>query len=232
MPNYMTTAQDDVWKQAAAAQAAAGTGPEKISSGTNPQTGFAADMGYTPEAMGALWETPWAVLPDVFKAFQNPNAQAGPGYQALRDFGADPLTLYNIMVGATKDMTSSSGNAPGNYANWLASLYGSLGERGGRGFSGRELISNIFNPGGGSTLKQVLTAGDAATQLRTVFNLIREATNVGVNPMAARAYQAQVARLGDLAVNQTLKQNAGEGANAVPVYETLRKLMAGQGYRG
>lgn len=237
-PNTIEQAARTTSQTAADRERAAGTfgGGESVANGSNPVGGFAGRMGYTPEALGALWESPWTILPDVFRAFKQPGATSGPGYQALRDIGADPLTLYNIMVGGKKSMAGQKGevegDAVGNYANWLASLYGTLGSRGGRGFAGQELLQNIWNPDKGSTLEQLEAAGDASTQLRTVFNLIREATNAGVNPVAARAYQAAAARMGDLAVNQTLSQGAGEGANAVSVAQTLRKLMAGQGYNG
>lgn len=196
-----------------------------VTSGTNPGWGFAAR--YNPSQLQTIWESPWAVLPDVFSKFQNPSAMAGPGYQALRDLGADPLTLYNIMVGSDANFAKTGTNAPADYANWLKNLYQSYGTVGGRGFSGRELLQNIFHPGANSSLAQILTAGNADTQMRTLFNLIREASNVGMNPVAARAYQAAAARTGDLAVNQYMKENADSAGNTMPVYERYRQLAAG-----
>jgi hypothetical protein len=201
-----------------------------LTMGMNPSTGFSQQ--YNPsQLMGTIWDSPWAVLPDVFKGINT----AGPGYQALRDFGADPLTLYNIMVGGKSDFNDSStpGNAPGNYANWLNNLYTSMGTTGGRGFNAGELISRIFNPAGSETgpsssLYKILTAGDASTQMRTLFNLLRDASNVGMNPLAARGYQAYASRAGDAALNAMLKDNtAGGGANNVPVYQYLRQHAPG-----
>lgn len=191
--------------------------------GTNPATGFASR--YNPSQLASIiWETPWAILPDVFGGMKT----QGPGYQALRDFGADPLTLYNLMAGYNNDLSGSEGgNAPGNYANWLAGMYQSMGTKGGRGFSGYELLKQLFNPQANSALSNILNAGDGATQMRTLFNMAREASNVGLNPLAARGYQASLARAGDTALNQMMNQNSGQGANNMSVYQLLRQNNPG-----
>lgn len=192
--------------------------------GTNPLSGFA--NRYNPNQLENVWQNPWAILPDVYK---NMNL-AGGGYQGLRDLGADPLTLYNIMAGRNSDL---AGEGVGGYTNWLANLYSTLGKVGGRQFSGKELLTSIFSPVGGegannqSALYNILTAGDASTQLRTLFNLTRDASNVGFNPLAARGYQSALARTGDKALNQMMRTGSGEGANNVPIYQLIRQLAPG-----
>lgn len=204
------------------------TAANGIKSGTNPGTGFSRQ--YNASQLQNLWETPWAILPDVFKGINT----TGSGYQALRDIGADPLTLYNLMAGRNNSLSGEEGgNAAGNYGNWLAQLYGSMGTAGGRGFNGAELLGNLFNPVGGegkqtqSALYNILTAGDASTQMRTLFNMAREASNVGMNPLAARGYQAALARTGDTAINRMMHDDANEGANNMPLYQLIRQLAPG-----
>lgn len=187
--------------------------------GSNPLYGFAAR--YNPSQLENIWSNPWAILPDVFPGMD----MRGAGYQALRDIGADPLTLYNIMAGQGGDL--SGGTATGNYANWLANLLASYGSVGGRGFSGRELLSSVFNPGEGSALENILTAGDASTQMRTIFNMLRDASNVGLNPLAARGYQAAAARAGDQAINKMMTSGSNEGVNNMPIYQVLREIAPG-----
>jgi hypothetical protein len=197
--------------------------------GMNPATGFAAR--YNPSQLGNVWDSPWAILPDVFRGMN----MAGPGYQALRDIGADPLTLYNIMVGGGTDFLSGGGNAAGNYANWLNNLYSSMGQTGGRGFNAGELISRLFNPrnnpsvdGGVSSLYNILTAGDAGTQSRTLFNMLRDSANVGMNPLAARGYTAAATRGLDQVLNAIMNDpSTGGGANNTPVYQLFKQYAPG-----
>ncbi len=193
--------------------------------GTNPLTGFASR--YDPSQLEQIWQSPWAILPDVFPGM---NLQ-GPGYQGLRDIGADPLTLYNIMAGRSDSL--GGGTATGNYTNWLADLMKSYGTKGGRSFAGNELLHALFNPKGGegagtqSALYNILTAGDAGTQMRTLFNMARDASNVGLNPLAARGYQSALARAGDQAQNAMLNSNANQGANNEPVFQYIREHFPG-----
>lgn len=190
--------------QQAASQSGTGGGGN-FAGGTDPLSGFAGR--YNPANLGSvIWDNPWAILPDVFQGMNT----SAPGYQALRDFGADPLTLFNIMAGVNSDLT---GSGVGDYTNWLAGLYGQLGQTGGRAFNSRELLNNIFNPGQGSALSNILSSGDAGTQIRTLFNLIREATNAGMNPLAARGYQAMTARRGDDYLNNFIGSNSNQGAS-------------------
>ena len=198
--------------------------------GTNPLSGFASR--YNPNQLENIWSAPWTILPDVFQGMN----MAGPGYQGLRDLGADPLTLYNLMAGQKHDLSSGG---TGGYANWLADLYKSLGSVGGRQFSAKELLQSLFNPKkggttdtGGSTddqsaLYNILTAGDGATQMRTILNMARDASNVGMNPLAARGYQSAMARVGDQAVNQMMRTDSGQGANNIPVFELIKQLAPG-----
>lgn len=199
--------------------------------GTDPATGFASR--YTPSQLGNVWDSPWAILPDVFRGMN----MAGPGYQSLRDIGADPLTLYNIMVGGGTDFLDqrTTTNPAGDYTNWLNNLYASMGARGGRGFSAGELLGRLFNPrnnpgvpGGQSSLYNILTAGDAGTQMRTLFNMIRDSANVGMNPLAARGYTAAATREGDRVLNAIMNDPlTGGGANNVPVYQLFKQMAPG-----
>lgn len=194
--------------------------------GTNPLTGFA--QRYNPSQLDQVYRSPWTILPDVFQGINT----AGPGYQALRDIGADPLTLYNLMAGGRNDL---SAGGVGGYTNWLADLYKSMGTVGGRAFDGAELLRQLFNPrkpgsaqgADSSALFNILTAGDSNQQMSTIMNMARDAANVGMNPLAARGYTSALQRAGDTAINQQLKTNAGEGANNVPVYELLRQIAPG-----
>lgn len=209
-----TSAYSDTGTGSSTGVAANASNAEK--NGTNPLAGFASR--YNPSQLENIWSNPWAILPDVFSGMD----MRGGGYQGLRDIGADPLTLYNIMAGGQGSL--AGGTATGDYANWLANLYKSLGSVGGRGFSGRELLQGVFNPGEGSALENILTAGDASTQMRTLFNMLRDASNVGLNPLAARGYQAAVARTGDQAINQMMRTDSGSGANNTPIYQLIREI--------
>ena len=185
--------------------------------GTNPLNGFSSR--YTPALLNnIIWDSPWAVLPDTFSGIN----MAGPGYQALRDFGADPLTLYNIMNGAGGNDLTSAG--VGGFANFMNALYTSMGTQGGRAFSTRELLNNISGADPNSALGKIMLSGDAGTQVRTLFNLIRESTNAGMNPLAARGYQAAAARQGDQYLNQVINApDAASGAANQPFYQWMRQ---------
>jgi hypothetical protein len=205
-----------------AAQTAAATAPGNLSGafnqGTNIPGGFASQ--YNPSQLNAnIYQNPWAILPDVYK---NINMQ-GAGYQALRNLGADPLTLYNIMTGTGNTAGGATNGNASDYTNWLAALYSQLGQVGGRNFSAPEMLQNIFNPGSGA-LSQIEKAGDASQQLRTLFNLAKDATNVGINPLAARGYQAALSNAGDQAMNQMLHNNANSGPNNVPIYQLISQI--------
>lgn len=173
--------------------------------GTNPLEGFASR--YTPAMLEQAYQNPWYILRDVFSGVQ----EASPLYQALRDMGGDPLTLFNIAKGSQ----SKIGGGGEDFVNWLADTYANQGTVGGTDFSARELLGALFGQSqfgadAQNTLGQILGAGDMATQIRTLYNMARDVTNVGMNPLAARGYQAALAQAGDR-YGQTMM---GTGAGA------------------
>lgn len=150
---------------------------------------------YTPAMMEQVYENPWYILPDVF----NNIPSTSPLYQALRDMGGDPLTLYNIMAGSADG--SRAGGAS-DFINWLGSMFKEQGTKGGERLNAQTMLQNLFGQqkfGADSTssLGQILGAGDLSTQIRTLYNLARDASNVGMNPLAARGYQSALAQAGD-----------------------------------
>lgn len=187
-----------------------GTSGTTTSNGTNsgmdPYTGFASR--YAPGAlMNTIYDNPWYVLPDVFNGINT----SSPGYQYLRDFGGDPLSLFNIMNGGSGQLDGGAGA----YTNFLAEMYRNLGTPGGQGFSATELLNNIFNASNESSLGNILNAGDMNTQIRTLFNLLRDASEVSMNPLAARGYQSAVAQQGDRYGNEMLRTGAGDTTSPV-----------------
>jgi hypothetical protein len=170
-----------------------------MSQGLGDFNGWAAKQGFTPGALSNIYENPWFLLSSVFPGLAG--RESTPLYQSLRDFGADPLALYNIMMGSQGILDQGEGVAAGNdFANFLANLYKELGTPGGKGISAGDLIRSIFGEGGAgdkTSLGQILGTGDQGTQVRTLFNLLRDASNAGMNPLAARGYQGAVARAGD-----------------------------------
>ncbi len=186
----------------------AATATPNPSAGTSPTAGFASR--YTPALLNQAYENPWYILQDVFKGIST----AGPGYQALRDLGGDPLTLYNIAQGSQNKL----GAGADDFVNWLAETYKQQGTAGGRGFNAKELLGTLFSQqefGADSknTLGQVLGAGDMSTQIRTLFNMARDASNVGMNPLAARGYQSALAQAGDKYGVEQMQTGAGATMN-------------------
>lgn len=161
---------------------------------TTPATGSFADK-YTPAMMNQAYENPWYIINDVFQGVN----QTSPLYQALRDMGADPLALFNVIKG------SQDGAAPGGakeFVNWLAETYQKQATPGQSQFGAQDLIGRLFSQdkfGADSknTLGQILGAGDMSTQIRTLYNLARDASNISMNPLAARGYQSALAQAGD-----------------------------------
>jgi hypothetical protein len=164
-----------------------------------PTTGFA--NRYTPAMLSQLYENPWYVLPDVFQGIST----SSPLYQQLRDIGSDPLALYNMAKGANGVNTGGAED----FANWLAGTYQQMGTPGGQRIDTKQLLSNLFTAGENSTLGQVLGAGDMGTQIRTLYNMARDASNQ-LNPLAARGYQSALARLGDQYGNAQLGATADQ----------------------
>lgn len=188
------------------------TGTDPLSdpgAGMDPFTGFASR--YTPAMADAAYENPWYILQDVFPGMN----ESSPLYQALRDLGGDPLTLFNIIMGSQQKIDQGAGD----FINWLANMYGGMGEPGGAAFSAPDLISTLFGQtqfgaDAENTLGQILGAGDMSTQVRTLFNMLRDVSNVGMNPLAARGYQAAIAQAGDRYGNAQMK--AGEDTTMNP----------------
>lgn len=177
-------------------------------SGMSPMTGFASR--YTPAMADQAYENPWYLLADIFPGM----AESSPLYQALRDFGADPLTLFNIMQGSNQKIDQGAGD----FINFMDEFYRNLGTPGGQAIDTQALISTLFGQekfGADSenTLGQILGAGDMSTQVRTLFNMLRDASNVGMNPLAARGYQSAIAQAGDRYGNAQMKAGADSTMN-------------------
>lgn len=174
--------------------------------GMSAPTGWAGQQGFTPEMLADnIYDSPWWVLPYVFQGID----PSTPGYQALRDIGGDPMLIYNIMYGSNGLIPQES---HGDYANFLNTLYSGLGTSGGQGINARQLLSMIFgnNDPDNSTLGQMLSLGDASQQSRTLYNMIRDVTNMGMNPLAATGYQGAMARNLDRYGSQMLSTDAGD----------------------
>lgn len=184
--------------------------PPNPNAGMDPLSGFAAR--YNPAMLDQIYENPWYAISDAV-----PGAQpSSPLYQSLRDMGGDPLTLYNIIQGSRQKIDGGAED----FTNWLAGVYGNQARRGGQDFDANQLIQTLFGQTkfgdqSQNTLGQILGAGDMATQVRTLFNMVRDASNVGMNPLAARGYQAAIAQAGDRYGNAAMRDTAGTGASAM-----------------
>jgi hypothetical protein len=194
-----------------------------LTAGLAPLTGFAGR--YTPAMANQAYENPWYLLPDVFPGM----SQASPLYQALRDFGADPLTLFNILVGSQQKVDQGAGD----FINWLANLYGGMGTPGGATLDAGSLISTIFGQDkvgadASNTLGQILGAGDMSTQVRTLFNMLRDVSNAGMNPLAARGYQAAIAQAGDRYGNAQMKAGGDDTMSPGAWISANMPWLAGQ----
>jgi hypothetical protein len=90
------------------------------------------------------------------------------------------------------------GGGASDFTNWLANMYQQQGTVGGHRLDPKEMIQTIFNNGGAqNSLGNILGAGDMSTQVRTLFNMARDASNIGMNPLAARGYQSALSQAGD-----------------------------------
>lgn len=175
--------------------------------GMTPYGGFAGQ--YAPGSLKGIYENPWYILPDVFSGVD----MASPLYQTLRDINADPLALYNLIMGANQTFNSDAqGDAA--FTNWLAQMYQNLGTAGGKGFDVRQMLANLFaqdtSKDSESALNAVLRSGDVNQQVRFLYNLVRDATNVGMNPLAAAGYQSAMARQLDAYGNDVLRGDSGQ----------------------
>lgn len=192
-------------RRPAAAPAGAGSLP-----GLSPTRGFAAR--YTPSQLTNVYQSPWTILPDVFRGIQT----SSPGYQAMRDLGGDPLALYNVIKGSQGQL----GGGAADFTNFMADLYKGMGTPGGKGFNARDMVNAIFNTtktgaDATSSLGQILGAGDMSQQVRTLFNLLRDVAGVGMNPLAASGYQSALAQAGDRYTNAQMSLPAGQTSTAV-----------------
>ena len=199
------------------------------SDGFASPTGWAGQQGYTPEMLESIYQNPWFMLQDIFKGIKT----SSPGYQSLRDFGADPLSLYSIMEGSNKFTADQEGGAAGNFANFLQNLYTQLGTRGGKELSAREMMGNIFGQtefgeNAKSDLGRLLSSGDASTQIRTLFNLLRDVAGSSMNPLAAAGYQSALAQAGDSYGNAMLKTDAASTQNPVEWMNQNRPWLTGR----
>lgn len=198
-----------------------GTPPMSNTLGTKQSTPTANTQGtsfasqYTPAMMDTVYENPWTILPDVFQGIPEGSAL----YRQLRDMGGDPLALYNISQGS---QAGSTGNSAEDFINWLAGMFGAQGQVGGNRFRANDLAQSVFgqNEFGAdaeTALGQILGAGDASTQMRTLYNLLRDASNVGMNPLAARGYQESIRQANDRYGEQLLSADGTNGGIQNPV---------------
>lgn len=191
--------------------------------GLAPMTGWAGQQGFAPEQLESIYTNPWYLLQHVFNGIDT----ASPGYQALRDFGGDPLALFNITQGAGRTV-AQGGQGQGDFANFMQNLYQNLGSPGGQALSATELLGNIFNEDVSgdttSTLGSVLNAGDMNQQVRTLFNMLRDVASTTMNPLAAAGYQSAAARAGDQYGSEMLTRGAGDTPHII---EWMNQNMPG-----
>lgn len=170
-------------------------GPVDPGLGTENLSGFASQ--YTPYGASLAYENPWYILGDVFPGMKG--GTANPFYQGLRDMPFDPLALYTIAQSSQSG--AETGASP--YINWLENMYRNQLTPGGKTFDAESLIKTIFNQGApgeegaGNTLQAMLAAGGPSEQIRVLFNLLRDASSAGMNPLESRAYQSAVSQAGD-----------------------------------
>lgn len=208
------------------------TAPAPAGNGFAAPTGWAAQQGYTPEMLESIYQNPWFLLQDVFKGINT----SSPGYQALRDFGADPLSLFSMIEGAGRLTANDQGGAANTFANFLNNLYRQIGTPGGQALSSGELLGNIFGQGtfgkdAKSDLGQLLGNGDASTQIRTLFNLLRDVAGAAMNPLAASGYMGAMQQAGDEYGNAMLKAPAGSTQNPVEWMNQRYPWLTGQSPR-
>lgn len=195
------------------------TGTEQ---GMQPLSGFAKQ--YNPSQLAQMvWQNPWSILPDVYKGIKS----GGPGYQALRDYGPQLLTLYNVMVGGNNPLTG--GTAVGDYTNWLNNMFKTLGTPGGRAFSSGELLQNIFKQktGGTSALANILQSAGPSEQVNALFQILQDVAGVSMNPIAGRGYIDAARRAGDAYQNAMLRAPANKGANQQILTEWIAQHYPG-----
>ncbi len=212
-PGIQPTVQPNATTPPAPAAPSPGGAPATTGgTGMSPYSGFASQ--YAPGMLGSIYDAPYTILPDVFNGLD----LASPLYQTLAGMQADPLTLYTLLMGA--DSSFGEGDEGDEaFVNWLAQMYQQLGTAGGQGFNINTLLGNLFgtdtSEDSDTALNAVLRAGDTNQQARFLYNLIRDATNVGMNPLAAMGYQSATARSMDQWRNDVLRGESG--SNMTPL---------------
>lgn len=197
-------------KQAAAVAAGGGGGTGGVGGGGGTgnaadglagATGWASTQGFTPAELNTIYDEPWRIIGLTYPGI----ATGGAGYSALRNIPIDPLELRmmtqgaeGILAGGTPGSTDAEQEyGAADYANFLNDFYTQMGTSGGQGINTAELLNNIFGQVTGegpadatTSLAQLLSSGDSSTQARVMYNLVKSATEGGMDPLAAQAYQA------------------------------------------
>ena len=196
-----------------------------LTAGMEPLSGWAGQMGFNPSQLQqTIYQSPFSILPKVFGGLN----LAGPGYQALRDIGADPLSLYNIMTGSKTAVSDKTGLS--DFTNWLRNMYSSYGStKGGRAFSAQELLGNLFGQTekSQSSLANILRGAGQGGQASVLYNLIRDITAVGMNPLAAAGYNSAAQRASDAYNTALISSPANQGANNMLITDWIRQNVPG-----
>lgn len=230
---YSTTAQRRNQKAAATGVGPSPSGSEPVTTqtatatpdpvtpgadGMANMTGWAAQQNFNPTELEHIYNNPQAILPYIFGQMQ----PGSPGYSRLRNLQWDPLAMLTLTKGSDQMLgDASTWGGPGGYANFLNELYSNIGTAGGQGLNAAELMRNIFQQEGTSTgdattaLGNMLGAGDATQQARTLYNLIRDITTAGMNPLAAQAMQAATMNQLDRYNSSVLTQDSENVPSAV-----------------
>lgn len=190
------------------AQSPSGGSP---ATGLSPMTGWAAGQKFTPAFMDQAYQNPWNYVPYTYQGI-NPQSSA---YQHMRDFGGDPLSLYNVLAGGQGNLAARNS---GDFANFMHDLFTQMGTPGAKPFDPKEVFGQLFGQQSfgakaNSTLGQLLGAGDAATQTRTLYSLARDLSNMSLNRYAAPAFQRTLGQGLDQYGSQAMTKNAADLQN-------------------
>jgi hypothetical protein len=198
--------------------AGGGAGIPEAEPGLAELTGWAGEQNFNPTELEHIFQNPQAILPYIFAQMQ----AGSPGYNRLRNLEWDPLALLTMTKGATSLLgDQSEWGGAGGYANFLNEVYNQIGTKGGQGINAAALIRNIFAQPGTATgnsetaLGNMLGAGDATQQSRTLYNLVRDVTQMGMNPLAGQAYQAAMMNALDRYNTNQLTRDSEDVTSAV-----------------
>lgn len=198
----------DLLKESTASTTPAGTGTTAIDNngGMKDVTGRAKEWGYTPAMMDQVYQNPFAILKDLFPGM----TESSPMYQALRNLGADPLTLFTVLAGSQSMFPETGGGS--NFVDWLSNMYSNYSTPGGKTVDGAQALRNIFGQdklGAKATnsLGMSLGAGDQSTQTRTMFNLVKDIASMTMDPISSSGYQSAMQQAGDGYMNAMLKSS-------------------------